>query len=464
MQPRVVVLGGGVAGMSAAHELIERGFEVVVLERGGLPGGKARSIPVVDEGEDRSGHQLASGAVGPIEHRLPGEHGFRFFPGFYKQVIDTMRRIPSFDGRTAADHLVPTTRVGFTQYGKPAFLIPSQFSRTAGDVGTLLSDALLAFGPVIGLSPEELAFFGARFWQILTSCEERRIGEYERVSWWEFIDAEPRSASYQKFLATGFTRSLVASKARKASARTVGDMFMQMMLTFLDPTAGTTDRLLDGPTNLVWIDPWSSHLESSGVHFVYEADVEEILCDSRRVIGVAVRRQGNRTTVQGDYYVAAIPLDRMAPLINSRMLAIDPQLGNLGKLAPNVEWMNGIQFYLRRDLPIAHGHLIHIDSEWALTSVSQIQFWRSMSPEQFGDSDVRGVLSVDVSDWEAPGSNGRSAKQCSREEVVREVWGQLKRSINVDRELLRDEDLHSWFLDPDIQNDPARSGLLQNAE
>jgi 2-polyprenyl-6-methoxyphenol hydroxylase-like FAD-dependent oxidoreductase len=29
---RVVILGGGVAGMSAAQELIERGFEVVVLE------------------------------------------------------------------------------------------------------------------------------------------------------------------------------------------------------------------------------------------------------------------------------------------------------------------------------------------------------------------------------------------------------------------------------------------------
>jgi geranylgeranyl pyrophosphate synthase/uncharacterized protein with NAD-binding domain and iron-sulfur cluster len=464
MPHKVIVLGGGVAGMSAAHELIERGFEVVVLERGQLAGGKARSIPVTDDGAGTSGHERADTGVASIEHRLPGEHGFRFFPGFYKHVIDTMRRIPSFDGRTASDHLVPTTRVGFTQYGKPTFLIPSQFPRTAGDVGTLLSDALLAFGPVIGLSPEELAFFGARFWQILTSCEERRIGEYEGVSWWEFIDAEPRSPSYQKFLATGFTRSLVASKARKASARTVGDMFMQMMLTFLEPTSGSTDRLLDGPTNLVWIDPWCSYLEFRGVQYVRESEVVEILCDSQRVTGVAVRRQGQRTLVEGDYYVAAIPLERIAPLINERMLAIDPTLGSLSTLAPNVEWMNGLQFYLRRDLPIAHGHVIHIDSEWALTSVSQIQFWRSMSPDQFGDSDVRGVLSVDISNWDAPGSDGRSAMQCSREEVMREVWAQLKRSVNIDREVLRDEDLHSWYLDPDIQPSGNGSGLLTNAE
>jgi heterodisulfide reductase subunit A-like polyferredoxin len=44
---RVAVLGGGMAGLAAAHELIERGFEVHVYERKAL-GGKARSIPVAN--------------------------------------------------------------------------------------------------------------------------------------------------------------------------------------------------------------------------------------------------------------------------------------------------------------------------------------------------------------------------------------------------------------------------------
>jgi len=449
--------------MSAAHELIERGFEVVVLERSELAGGKARSMPVVDDGEGTSGHQFASGAVGSA-HRLPGEHGFRFFPGFYKHVVDTMRRTPSFDGRKAADHLAPTTRVGFTQYGKPAFIAPAAFPLTPGDAGAVLRDILLTFGPITGLTPDDLAFFGARVWQILTSCKERRLGEYEQTSWWDFVGAEGRSAAYQKFLAVGITRSLVAAKARKASTRTIGDIFVQLILTMINPTAGSTDRVLDGPTNLVWIDPWLAYLESRGVRYIKGAQVEEILCQNGRITGVDVSQEGNRAVATGDYYIAALPVERIASLVSASLLAADPTLRKLRALAANVEWMNGIQFYLHRNLPTTHGHVIHIDTEWALTSISQLQFWRDAPPEFLRDSAVHSVLSVDISDWTAPGSTGRAAIDCSRDEVVRETWSQLKRSMNSGEELLRDDDLHSWFLDPDITNDPARPAHLTNGE
>jgi geranylgeranyl pyrophosphate synthase/uncharacterized protein with NAD-binding domain and iron-sulfur cluster len=463
MPTKVIVMGGGVAGMSAAHELIERGFEVVVLERRDIPGGKARSVPVTHDIGGGSGHELARGRVGPVGHRLPGEHGFRFFPGFYRHVIDTMRRIP-FDGRTVADHLAPTTRCALTQYGKPTFVIPVAFPHTPNDAGVLLRNILIAFGPITDLAPDEFAFFGARIWQILTSCAERRLAEYERTAWWEFVGAEQRSKSYQKFLADGITRSLVAAKARKASTRTIGDIFVQLMLTIMDPSGGSADRVLDGPTNFVWIDPWRSHLESRGVQYLTEAEVEGIACEGGRIAGVTVRRRGKRAMVRGDHYVAALPIERMVPLLDAPLLAADPALANLRRLAPNIEWMNGVQFYLRRDVPTAHGHVIHIDTEWALTSISQLQFWRRVPQEQFGDSDVRGVISVDVSDWTTAGSNGRSARQCSREEAVRETWLQLKRSMNVERELLRDDDLHSWFLDPDIELDPGHPGYLRNLE
>jgi glycine/D-amino acid oxidase-like deaminating enzyme len=95
---RVAVLGGGCAGMSAAHELAERGFEVAVYEKRAVPGGKCRSIGMP-----------GTGVGGRAD--LPGEHGFRFFPGYYRHVIDTMERIPfGTNRRGVRDNLVSGVR------------------------------------------------------------------------------------------------------------------------------------------------------------------------------------------------------------------------------------------------------------------------------------------------------------------------------------------------------------------
>jgi hypothetical protein len=50
--------------------------------------------------------------------------------------------------------------------------------------------------------------------------------------------------------------------------------------------------------------------------------------------------------------------------------------------------------------------------------------------------------------------NGKPARRCSREEIAFETWAQLKRSLNTGATRLRDDQLHSWFLDPDIVDGP----------
>ena len=298
MPTKVIVLGGGVAGMSAAHELIERGFDVVVLERRDIPGGKARSIPVIDDGAGTSGHARADTGVKSIQHRLPGEHGFRFFPGFYKHVIDTMRRTPSFDGRhgVGPPRADDTRRVHAIRQAHIPYSVdlPAEAGRCRYAAAGYSPHFQSCHRPHAGRSWRSSARASGR-----SSPRAQSAGSANTSGSGGGTSSAPsgRSAAYQKFLATGFTRSLVAAKARKASARTVGDMFVQMMLTFLNPTEGATDRLLDGPTNLVWIDPWLSYLESQGVRYLRDMEVEQILCDKVRITGVAVRHRG-----QADVY------------------------------------------------------------------------------------------------------------------------------------------------------------------
>lgn len=438
MPKKIVILGGGVAGLSAAHELVERGFAVEVYETKHIPGGKARSIGA-----------LGTGTGGRKD--LPGEHGFRFFPRFYKHVVDTMGRIPYGHGRTVADNLVDTTRIELARYGQERIVLPSRSPRSLGDARVVLDDFTELFDSSLGISHSEMAFFAARIWQIITSCQERRMNEYERIGWWEFIGAEERSVAYQKFLGHGVTRSLVAAKAQLASTKTIGDIFVQLLFDIAEPGT-SSDRVLNGPTNEVWIEPWLKYLRAKGVDYHLETRVRSIHCENGRIESVTIEQNGTTTQVSGDYYLSAIPVERMADMLTPSLLKADPRLAGIRKLRDGgVSWMNGIQLYLTRDVKITHGHTIFIDSQWALTSVSQAQFWPDFDLGRYGDGSIKGVLSVDISEWEKPGLNGKTAKECSREEIQAEVWEQLKRSLNVGGQtLLRDEDLHEWFLDPDI--------------
>ena len=297
----------------------------------------------------------------------------------------------------------------------------------------------------------------------MTSCQERRNDEYEKLDWWDFIEAETRSAAYQKFLGYGITRSLVAAKARLASTKTIGDVFVQLLFDIVKPGT-SSDRLLNGPTNDVWIQPWLEYLTGKGVAYHLEATVQAIHCAGGKITGARIEHAGRVLEATGDYYLCAVPVERMAALLTPELIAAAPSLGNLPALSGGgVDWMNGLQLYLTRDVPLTHGHTIYIDSPWALTSVSQKQFWPEIDLTTYGDGTIRGIISVDISEWEAPGLHGKTARECTREEIKAEVWEQMKRSVNIGgKEPLRDTDLHAWFLDPDIQRNAT--GLMQNEE
>ncbi|WP_312741952.1 hydroxysqualene dehydroxylase [Candidatus Nitrospira neomarina] len=479
MGKKVIILGGGIGGMSAAHELAERGFEVEVYERQEIPGGKARSIPVLESIDDRGSQGTHGPAIakwrrmrghelGPNEKTpwLPGEHGFRFFPGFYKHIVDTMDRIPYGEGKVS-DNLVKTTQLLLAREGADEMVLPSRFPQTPQDIKSSINAVLKVLSDEIGVSLQEMQLFGGRVWQIATSSHERRLDEYEKIGWWDFIQASQGSEDYKKFFGHGITRSLVASQANLANTRTIGNIFLQLVFDIIDPTIPTSDRLLNGPTNAVWIRPWLNYLERRGVKYHLDCTVQSIDYSHGHVQSITVEKGGTKTTVAGDYFVAALPVERIAPLINLRLQEADPRLSHLSELAKNVAWMNGIQFYITHPLPIAHGHVIFVDTPWALTSISQGQFWPDFDLAKFSDGDTRDILSVDISDWETEGVlYGKKASDCTRDEIAMETWEQLKRSLNDmhGRMVLRDEDLDHWFLDPDIRRDPEERKLQENVE
>lgn len=433
---KVVILGGGVAGLSAAHELMERGFDVTVFEYKQIPGGKARSIPVPDSG--RQGRK-----------NLPGEHGFRFFPGFYQHMPDTMKRIPYRDNEQGVfDNLVSANRLGLARFEQDVVQFLASFPKNLEDLRDLFH---MLLDNDLPMTKEDIEAVNGKLWQMMTSSMERRQGEYQKVSWWDFVDAEHQSENFQKFIAA-LPRVCVAANAHEANAATIGDVLAALMLDIITP-GSTSDRVLNGPTNDVWITPWIEHLRQNGVDCHLGADVQSINCDGDKITSVTVCMNGETFDFTADFYVSAVPVEVMALLLNQNLLHADPTLESIKDLAKSVDWMTGIQFFLTKDLSIVEGHVAYMDSPWALTSIFQKQFWPDTDLSEYGDGTVRDILSVDISDWHRPGVyvHKKPAIECTKQEIYEEVWAQLKNSLLIDgREVLKDEDLHSWFLDPDI--------------
>lgn len=435
---RVAVLGGGVAGLTAAHELAERGFEVTVYERRAL-GGKARSVPVPGTGSDG-------------RPDLPGEHGFRFFPGFYQHIPDTMRRIPFGENTNGVwDNLIGVPDARFARADADDIRAPLGFGRVHAATAEGMRESLAAvITTALKMPAAEGLFFANRLLVFNTSCDARRFGQWEHTSWSDFVGAHARSHEFRALVSRTLTSLLVAAKDDLASVRTIGSMGEQFLGNPMQiGNDGDLDRVLNGPTNVAWIDPWIVRLRALGVRFEVGAEVRGLEVRDRRITGARiVHGSGTSETVTADHFVVALPAERARDLWNADILFAWPQLAAMSRLV--TDWMSGIQFYLRRRPGLGGGHSAYIDSPWSLTSIAQDTLWARKLPE-YGDGTVLECLSVDISDWNTPGILfGKTAKQCTHEEIARETWAQILVHLNDRDEVLRDADLHSWFLDPGI--------------
>jgi uncharacterized protein with NAD-binding domain and iron-sulfur cluster len=464
---KVVVIGGGVAGLTAAHELQGRGFEVVVCERNTVLGGKARSLRVetLSNNDLRLGPHPGLRDVYPSKDiiGLPAEHGFRFFPGFYRHLTDTLSRIPSPSGpgRHVIDDLVNVELDAYAQPHRPFFYIPTHRPMTVYELISALTRALSH--PALGVPPHEAAFAVYKLVDAFTMCLERREHELDGRSWWDYMHADTMSQRYRSVAVEGLTQNFVAMDAKMSSTKSVINILARLLNDFLRP-GGTIDRVLDGPTSEVWIEQWRAHLEAtrkeegqSPVKFRMgkQGVLDQLLFHeaSSRITGIKL---GDGSEIQADYFVAAVPIESMIDILNKSNAAIQthaPSLALLKNPALKVNWMSGLLYYLHEDETMGVGHVVYLKSPWALTSISQNQFWRrkvvSYPPQKAG-----GILSVIISDWfETSARIHKTAQQTDNpRELAVETLAQIRDSL--DGRMSTHIDWHNivgFYLDPALE-------------
>ncbi|MCA9652841.1 MAG: FAD-binding protein [Myxococcales bacterium] len=204
----------------------------------------------------------------PPQGALPGEHGYRYFPAFYRNLYDSLRRIPLYDedgdetSSTVEDNLVGAPDLHLAlQDDRPPLSMPRRRIRSFEELRKLLSGRWGRLGAL----PSDLHHLERKMLRYLSSSTARRERECQHSSWWDFLEGHRLSPRMQALL-SHTPQALIAMSVEEIDARTHGNILTQLLMDHLRPAA-EVDRTLNGPTSKTLLAPWKEHLLRQGVFF-----------------------------------------------------------------------------------------------------------------------------------------------------------------------------------------------------
>ena len=401
----VIVFGGGISGLTVAHECIEQGFTVDLYEHKERLGGKALSYRLPDS-DPFAG--------------VPVEHSLRVFQATYFALFETMKRIPHSRGGNCFNMLRPLEGLLLTSgLGSPENKPPDRVLDTSTSSSPLKRFVgLYKSMRERGVTRREFGSFLGMVLDFLTSSEERQRTVIGAKSFAEYARLDQRSEAFRTYL-TSLCEISVAAKP-SASADVVVDLFARLFTTTLLNVNKMKSfvNATDGPTHECLIDPWVTHLETLGVRIHTGIGVERVVLDDDGKMTGARLTDGSE--VNADAIVLAIPhraIRRVAPELER----------STGLASLRDEWSNGFQFFLR-DIPasMASSRTFNLSfgSPWRVVYLLEgPPVWSSdvVFPEG-----VRAVLSITASQHGKPGAiYGKPLAQCTWEEVQEELLHQI---------------------------------------
>src|SRR3569623_1121687 len=205
-----------------------------------------------------------------------------------------MSKIPNASGGHVIDHLRNTTESAIALVDNSTWY---RFYRKQVTKPYDILEALELFFEELDFDDGDIGLLAAKILQFFTSSDARRLGQYEGISWWDFLEGDLYSPKFQRQL-RAVPRTMVAMDPKRGSARTVGTISMQLILDYAD-TGVNNDRTMGGPTSEMWFDPWIAHLQALGVNLHAGTDIASIEVSGGAISGVKL---GNGTTVTADYY------------------------------------------------------------------------------------------------------------------------------------------------------------------
>lgn len=418
----VIVLGGGIAGLSAAHELRRRGYtgRVLVLERNEGIGGQARSWT--------ANQQNISDEKAQDTHFWT-EYSWRVYGPSYHTIRRIQREIPyipiNTDGSAPAPVEAETNTTVHDQLVniRNNILALNDSSTVVLNYGTSAFKSYLKEFNNVGWK-DKLSLINKACTLLITS-DPRMREEISNIRWKDYIPNVPK---FQDFLVRSMAAYLGVDY-RHASVSAVWDVAEGAM------RGGGDLSVFNGPTSEVFFKPWQRHLQSQDV----------IVKPSSPVVSITKSNNEWEAKTATDVYktkwiISALPTEELARLIPK------PEFKQLSDLSR--QWMVAIQFYFLEDtdpsveipprgiLKPEAATAIHLpESAWQLIIEPQGLIW----DKRYLTGAIKDIWSVGICDDLTPGLLvKKAARYCTQEEMFQECWYQITQtSVCQDRGIPR---------------------------
>lgn len=334
MSQSVTIVGGGLAGMTAAMELLERGFKVKIIE---------------------STHRLG-GKAGANNHGIDwDEHGWHLFPLWYLNIWRLIERLG------ISSHFVDKSKYGYMKEGEyPDYIyLENPFSWKT------------AFHNLFhGVLPPWDSFLYQYALLDLMSQPVRRRAELDQVT----INGFARSRFYGTETVVSQLEDTV-SRASAIESYEMSSMTVRNVMRYWFNYHEPWFRILNGNLQSKFITPIENRLRSLGCTVLLNSPVSSISLADGKVRSISITHEnGTSESIQVDTLLITTPPEDTKDLLNEELLSIAPELAQIYYLRSRV--MAGMTIYLNKAIPgIPPDHINFVGTKYALSIIDVTALW-----------------------------------------------------------------------------------------